>query len=126
MYIQYGLRALVLPCLILAGCVTRYNDDGTQSRGVNWYGIAAGMQAAGAAHNGNYNVPQQYQQVPQGSAFNSATIIRPGRAPSYYSGDNFGGVAYYPRATSFSVLSRWYGRYDDHHPGQPPVYIQQH
>ena len=40
------------------------------------------MQAAGAAYQGNYGVQQQYQQVPQGSSFNSATIIRPGRAPA--------------------------------------------
>jgi|JI10StandDraft_1071094.scaffolds.fasta_scaffold32655_1 hypothetical protein len=126
MYIQYGLRALVLPCLILAGCVTRYNDDGTQSRGVNWYGIAAGMQAAGAAHNGNYNVPQQYQQVPQGSAFNSATIIRPGRAPSYYSGDNFGGSLITPGQPASQFSHDGMGGTTIITPGQPPVYIQQH
>jgi len=126
MFIQYGLGALVLSFLLLTGCVTRYNEDGSQSTGINWLGIAAGMQAAGAAHNGNYSVPQRYQQMPQGSSFNSATIVRPGRAPSYYSGDNFGGTLVTPGQPPSHFSHDGSGGTTIITPGKAPVYIQQY
>lgn len=104
----------------------RQRDDGTQSTGINWLGIAAGMQAAGAGYQGNYSVPQQYQQVPQGSSFNSATIIRPGQAPSYYSGDKFGGSLITPGQPASQFSHDGMGGTTIITPGQPPVYIERY
>lgn len=124
MFTQYGLGALILSFLLLTGCVTRHNEDGSQSTGINWLGIAAGMQAAGAAHNGSYSVPQQYQQVPQGSAYTSTTIIRPGRAPSYINGNDMGGSIVTPGQPT-SQYSTFGNQTTIITPGKAPVYIQQ-
>ena len=56
----------------------------------------------------------------------SATIIRPGRAPSYYSGDNFGGSLITPGQPASQFSHDGMGGTTIITPGQAPVYIRQY